>query len=270
MRILAEAAGLYYEWHGPEGGEPLILSAGLGGSAGYWTPNCAALAAKYRVLLYDHRGTGRSDRALPSRVTVEDFADDVVALMDALDLPKAHLVGHAAGGVAGLALALKAPERLRSLVVVNGWARPDAHFARCFDARLALLRNTGVEAYLRAQPLFLYPPTWNSEHAATLDEEASVQLEHFQGAENLEKRVAALRDFDIEARLGDIEVPVLGYAAKDDALVPYTLTAEMVLKAPGMEPVFVDWGGHACNVTEPRHFEESVLNFLANHPIVQE
>ena len=59
------AAGLWYEWHGPEAGEVLILSPGLGGSATYWQPNLAAFAERYRVLLYDHRGTGRSDRALP-------------------------------------------------------------------------------------------------------------------------------------------------------------------------------------------------------------
>lgn len=266
---MAEAAGLYYEWHGPEDGEPLILSPGLGGSAGYWTPNRPAFGHKYRVLLYDHRGTGRSDRALPERVRADDLADDILALMDALQVPKAHLVGHAAGAVAGLALALKAPDRLRSLVSVNGWARPDPHFARAFDARLALLRDSGVDAYLRAQPLFLYPATWNSEHDTTLEEEIALQREHFQGADNLLKRVAALRAFDIEDRLGDIDLPVLGYAAKDDTLVPYTLTAEMVLKVPGMEPTFVEWGGHACNVTDRDRFDEAILNFLAQHPFVE-
>lgn len=60
---MAEAAGLYYEEHGS--GPPLILSAGLGGSGNYWLPNLPALAERYRVILYDHRGTGRSDRALP-------------------------------------------------------------------------------------------------------------------------------------------------------------------------------------------------------------
>jgi aminoacrylate hydrolase len=108
---LAEAAGLYYELHGAPDAPPLILSSGLGGSAHYWKPNIAALAEHFHVIAYDHRGTGRSDRALPNVVAVDDFADDILSIMDALDTKRAHLIGHAAGGVAALALALKARER---------------------------------------------------------------------------------------------------------------------------------------------------------------
>jgi aminoacrylate hydrolase len=80
----------------------VILSSGLGGSANYWKPNLAALAEDLsRDRLRPSRGPGGSDRALPDTVTVEDFADDILALMDALGIEKVHIVGHAAGGVAG-------------------------------------------------------------------------------------------------------------------------------------------------------------------------
>ena len=62
---MPELAGLFYEEHGPPDGPPLLLSPGLGGSGAYWAPNLAALAERHREILYDHRGTGRSDRALP-------------------------------------------------------------------------------------------------------------------------------------------------------------------------------------------------------------
>ncbi|WP_112921528.1 alpha/beta fold hydrolase, partial [Escherichia coli] len=107
---------------------PLLLSSGLGGSASYWAPNIAALAERYHVIAYDHRGTGRSDRALPETVSVEDFAADMLTLLDTLGVARATIVGHAAGGVAALALALLAPERIDKFVVVNGWASPDPHF----------------------------------------------------------------------------------------------------------------------------------------------
>ena len=261
---MPHAAGLWYEWHGRKDGEVLILSAGLGGSAHYWQPNLAAFAERYRVLLYDHRGTGRSDRALPGRVTVEDMAEDVAALMDTLCLPRAHFVGHAAGGLIGLALAIARPPLVTKLVVVNGWARLDPYTARCFDVRLALLRDSGPELYVRAQPIFLYPPEWISVHSQRLDEEAEAQLAHFPDAATIEKRVAALRAFDLEP--GKIENPVLVLATADDALVPAHAARDLAEALPSATFMLQPRGGHASNVTEPEDFHERVLPWLAGEP----
>jgi aminoacrylate hydrolase len=261
---MPETMGLYWESHGPEGGTPILLSAGLGGSGSYWLPNIPALTgAGYRVILYDHRGTGRSDRTLPDVVTVDDMADDMVAVLDGAGLPRAHVIGHAAGGVAGLALALRAPDRIDRLVVVNGWARPDPHFARCFDARLAILRGAGAEAYLKAQPIFLFPATWISENHARLEEETAHHLAHFPGAATMEKRIAALRAFDIGDRLRDIAVPLLTLAARDDMLVPYTASF-FSDRVPGAAGALMDWGGHACNITDPDRFHLLLLDFLGS------
>ncbi len=258
-------AGLHWEEHGR--GEPLILSAGLGGSGGYWAPNLAALSARYRVILYDHRGTGRSDRTLPGTVTVADMADDIVTLMDGLGIARAHLIGHAAGAVAGLALALAAPARIGALVAVNGWARPDPHFARCFDARLAILHAAGAEAYLRAQPIFLFPARWISEHDAALDAETAHQLAAFPGVATTAKRIAALRAFDIADRLGDIAAPVLVLAAEDDMLVPALASESLADGLRDATLATMPWGGHAVNVTDPRGFEAIVLAYLSRHPL---
>jgi aminoacrylate hydrolase len=256
-----EAAGLYYEVHGPHDAPPLILSSGLGGSADYWKPNLRALASHFRTIVYDHRGTGRSDRTLPDTVTVEDLANDITALLDALGIERAHVLGHAAGGVAGLALALRSPQRVRKLVVVNGWASPDPHFLRCFAARLALLRNSGPEAYLRAQPIFLYPAAWISEYHAALEAELPHQLAAFPGRETMEKRIAALAAFDVSDKLEDFAVPLLALAAKDDMLVPYT-ASEAFEPAPYASTAWMSWGGHGCNVTDPGTFNLLVLDFL--------
>ncbi|HEX8222573.1 MAG TPA: pyrimidine utilization protein D [Allosphingosinicella sp.] len=256
--------GLHFEEHGPADGPPVILSAGLGGSGAYWRPNLAALAARHRIILYDHRGTGRSDRALPSGLQVEDMTDDVVLLMDGLGLERAHFVGHAAGALIGLMLAWRSPERIASLVAVNAWTRLDPHFARCFEARLALLRDTGPRAYLRAQPIFLYPATWSSEHRNALDAEVEDQLAHFQGSDNLEKRVAALQAFYLDDRLAAIRTPILAVAAKDDLLVPWTCTPAYADRIDTATVRLMDWGGHACNVTDPEAFNALVLDFLGS------
>jgi aminoacrylate hydrolase len=254
--------GIHFEEHGPAAAPPVILSAGLGGAGSYWQANLPALTGQFRVILYDHRGTGRSDRALPANPTVDDMASDVLALMDGLGLEGTHFIGHAAGGLVGLALAVRAPQRLLSLVTVNAWTRLDPHFARCFEARLALLRDTGPRAYLRAQPIFIYPATWSSEHRNELDVELDDQLAHFQGAENLEKRVAALQAFYLDDRLEEIRTPLLAIAAKEDVLVPWTCTPAFADRIPSATTRLMDWGGHACNVTDPETFDRLILEFL--------
>ena len=255
-------AGLYWEEHGPADAAPVILSPGLGGSAAYWTPNLAELASNHRVILYDHRGTGRSDRALAFNVTVEDMADDVLALMDVLGLDSITLVGHAAGGAIGLALALRAPERLDRLVVVNGWSKADPHFLRCFETRLALLRDSGVRAFLHAQPIFLYPARWISQNNARLATEEMQQLEHFQGVANVESRIAALAAFDVDDRLGEIRTPTLLIAAEDDMLVPASCSERLAEGLPDATLAAMT-GGHACNVTEPIYFNHILREWLA-------
>jgi aminoacrylate hydrolase len=259
---MPEAAGLYYEEHGSPDAPPLILSSGLGGSASYWVPNRSSLAVDFRVITYDHRGTGRSDRLLPQTVSVDDFADDILALMDALALPKAHIVGHAAGGVAGLALALKAADRFDKLIVVNGWARPDPHFLRCFEARLNLLRHCGIEAFLRAQPIFLYPANWISVHSEEIDAELPHQIASFPGIEIMEKRTSALAAFDVSGRLGNLTNRVLVIAAEDDMLVPNVSGWALSRELGGAQFELMPIGGHACNVTNPTPFKHLVRKFL--------
>jgi aminoacrylate hydrolase len=259
---MPHAAGLYYEWHGPEDGEVLILSPGLGGSAGYWQPNLATFAERYRVLLYDHRGTGRSDRALPADLSVDAMADDVIALMDGLGLASAGLIGHAAGGVIGLSIAARFPDRLDRLVIVNGWAAPDPHFARCMETRLALLRGSGVRAFVRAQPIFLYPARWISQNSASLDAEEPGQIEHFQGEANVAARIAALAAFDLGALPGPVAAPTLLIAAEDDMLVPDSCSERLAEALPNASLEFM-LGGHACNVTEPAIFDKIVCAWLA-------
>ncbi|HTU09789.1 MAG TPA: pyrimidine utilization protein D [Allosphingosinicella sp.] len=260
---MPETSGLYWEEHGLPEGPPVILSPGLGGAAAYWAPNLAALAARHRVILYDHRGTGRSDRALSADLDVDDMADDVLALMDGLGLDRASLIGHAAGGVIGLSIALRQPRRLDSLVVVNGFARADPHFLRCMETRLALLAHSGVVAFVRAQPLFLYPARWISDHWARLEAEEAGHIAHFQGAANVEARIRALASFDISDRLGEIETPVLLIAAEDDMLVP-DLGSERLEQGLPHARLERMRGGHACNVTEADEFNRHMLEFLGD------
>src|SRR5579862_5953300 len=97
------------------GAATVLLSAGLGGAAGYWTPQLAALRERYRVVAYDQAGTGRNKRELPDDHSIAAMADEALAVFDATGTDRAHFVGHALGGLVGLELAIRHPARLRSL-----------------------------------------------------------------------------------------------------------------------------------------------------------
>ena len=260
--------GLYYEVHdGPRGAASVILSAGLGGSGAFFAPQMETLTARFRVVLYDHRGTGRSDRALPSPYAVDHMAQDLAAIIDALGGGAVHLVGHAAGGLAGLQLASDRPERVRSLVVINGWSRPDPHIARCFRTRISLLKDSGPEAYVHAQPLFLYPADWISVNAARLAEEEVHHLAGFQGRDNMLARINALLAFDIDDRLGEIACPVLVSASADDMLVPSVCSHRLAERLPNALLDLAPWGGHAFTATAPDAFNATLVAFLTGEPL---
>jgi aminoacrylate hydrolase len=256
--------GLYHEIHrGPEGAQAVILSAGLGGSGNFWAPQMQALTARFDVILYDHRGTGRSARDLTDPHDVGCLADDIVGLMDVLELGSAHVVGHAAGGLAGLSMALRYPDRIEKLAVVNGWSRPDPHVARCFEARVHLLKDSGAEAYVRAQPIFLYPANWISLNTARIEADEAHMISAFPARDAMLARIQALLDFDIDDRLGEIACPVLVSAAADDMLVPVLCSERLAAGLPNATLDVVPWGGHAFTVTAPDAFNATLSAFLA-------
>lgn len=260
--------GLYYEVHdGPSGAQTVILSAGLGGSGVFWVPQMAALTARFRVVLYDHRGTGRSVRTLTEPHSVEAMAEDIVTVLDAVGARCAHVVGHAAGGLAGLSLALRHPDRINRLVVVNGWSRPDPHIARCFATRLSLLDDSGPAAYVHAQPLFLYPPDWISSSHARLAAEEPHHIAGFPAPEVMRTRIQALLAFDIDDRLGEIAAPVLVSASADDMLVPPLCSRRLADGLPNAVLVVAPWGGHAFTATAADAFNASLIAFLSGEPL---
>lgn len=243
--------------------QTVLFSAGLGGLGDYWKPQFDALGSRYRLIVYDHRGTGANAGDLPEPYSIADMAGDVLAILDDAGVDQAHLVGHALGGLVGLDLALRAPARLSSLTLVNAWPRVDSHTRRCFAARLALLDHAGPEAYVRAQPIFLYPAAWLSQHAARVEQADVHAIAHFQGAENVRARIGALLAFDAAERLTDIRVPTLVMAARDDVLVPFTCSQALAAGIEGARLELDSEGGHAHSVTAPESFTRTLMRFLA-------
>lgn len=252
-------AEIYYEEHGS--GEPLLLVSGLGGTAAYWKPNLPALAAKYRVIVHDHRGAGSSTHSR-IRYSVEQMTDDVLRLMDHLKIGRAHVVGHSTGGAIGQILAIRNPERLKKLVLFATWTKADKFFRQLFAARRALLTQVGKEAYVRGGTLFLYPPYWIKANEAMLEEREKLSIAAFAPPEVVASRIDAIVAFDRSAELSRIKAPTLVLCAKDDFITPAYFSEELAQKIPGAKLVLLPQGGHCASETALEAFNDALLEFL--------
>lgn len=248
---------------GPADGPCVVVSAGLGGLAAFWKPQIAALeAAGFRVLAFDQRGTGANREALPEPYSIARMADDVAEAMDAAGVARAHILGHALGGLVALDFARTRPDRALSIIPVNAWAKADRHSEHCFDLRLRVLETQGPEGYVRWQPLFLHTAPYLSAHAEHVAEEVQRGIAGFQGEATLRARIAALRAFDIRDALPGIHVPALVAASRDDLLVPHTASEALAAALSRAELWLTDFGGHAFTVERPGPFNERLLGFL--------
>ncbi|MCX8135115.1 MAG: pyrimidine utilization protein D [Roseococcus sp.] len=248
---------------GREGGEAVLLSAGLGGLAGFWAPQLPALEPHFRVIHADHRGTGANRAPLPEGYSIAHMARDALEVLDAAGVARAHVLGHALGGLVALELARLAPERVGRLVLVNAWAKADPHTLRCFDIRLGILAAQGPAAYVAAQPLFLHSAEYASRNHERILAEIAHGTAHFQGEDTLTKRIAALRAFDATKDLARIAAPTLVAAAKDDLLVPWTASQRLAEGLPNARLWLTDHGAHAFTVERPEPFNTALAGFLA-------
>ncbi|MDP5252760.1 MULTISPECIES: pyrimidine utilization protein D [unclassified Vibrio] len=239
----------------------VVLSSGLGGSHLYWQPQVASLQKNFNVVVYDHLGTGRSKASLPDDYHIKDMAKDVLELIDDVNQGPVHFIGHAIGGLIGLEAAAMAPEKLASLVLVNAWDKTDAHTKRCFEIRKSILVNTGLEMYLKAQPLFLYPAQWMKEHRAELDQELAHLLKADIDTDNLKKRIKAAEQYDGRDKLSAIKTPTAVIVSLDDLLVPFSCSAQLFEQLDNAQLFEMNHGGHACNLTRAKQFNALLDDF---------
>jgi aminoacrylate hydrolase len=253
---------LYYERHGA--GFPVLFVSGLGGVGSFWREQLASFGKRFEAVVYDHRGAGQSDHSRIS-YTIERLAEDVVRLMDALGISRAHVVGHSTGGAIAQVLALDYPERLASIVIAASWTKADAYFRRLFALRKEILQRLGPATYLQASTLLLYPAFWVARNNEKLRQFEAQSLATFPPPDVVMSRIDAVLAFDRTEDLARIRTPALIVAAQDDVITPAYFSEELARLVPGAEVKFFAQGGHCFTQVMAREFNQAVLPFLEAH-----
>jgi aminoacrylate hydrolase len=264
MPKIAIADGeIHYEESGS--GEPLLLVAGLSGVGRYWTPQVSEFSRHYRVITYDQRGTGASDKR-QQRYSVDGMAADLVALMDALGIERARLVGQSTGGAIGQTLAIEHPDRVERMVIFSTWTHCDAWHRRLFEARKGMFREVGAELHAQFHPLWLYPPEYVNAHDAELDEERRKAVAGAPPTDTSIARIDAIMGFDRRNDLHRIRTPTLVLCARDDYITPAYHAEYLGRAIPTATVTILPGGGHALSKTLPETFNRITLEYLAARP----
>jgi aminoacrylate hydrolase len=261
-RITIGDCSLYYERHGI--GFPVLFISGLGGFASFWQDQVAAFGKRFETITFDHRGIGQSD---PARMgyTVERMAADVVSLLDALRIKRAHIIGHSTGGAIAQVLAIEHPSRLVSMVLSATWTKADAYFRRLFTLRKEVLLHLGPSSYLQSATLYWYPSWWVARNNERLRQLEAQNLAAFAPVDIVASRIDAMLAFDRTGELGRIKTPTLVIGAEDDIVTPAYFSEELARLIPAAEIKIFPRGGHFLTHVRTREFNNAVLPFLASH-----
>jgi aminoacrylate hydrolase len=245
-------------------GPPLLLLPGLGGRASFWQSIVTTLRARFRVIALDHRGCGASSRCR-IQYSVEQMAADALAVLDALGIARADLVGHSTGGAIVQFLGAHHPERCGRLVISSSWAGPDAYIRDSFALRLAVLRGLGLAKYEELVDLMLYPPAWYAKNRIEVAARRR-QAEDSVDTGILERRIEAIVNYDGRGFLSRVDRPSLVIGVRDDAVIPAFLSHAVHEAIRGSRLKILDTGGHAAPRIESGAFLAALTPFLGTSP----
>ena len=254
-----DGGDIHYEERGS--GPPLaMLLPQSGGPVGVG-PFIDRLAARFRVVRYDQRGTGRSAPApAPEGMSMAGRAGELEGLLDALGIDRALLFCHSTGCGIGLAFAASRPDRVAGLALANPWSHGDAHLTAMQRLRVAAARALDPYRYAWFNASLLFPPDYRRMHAGAFERLARNAPP--QDAEGIEARLEAILAFDARPLAPGLSCPALVATAADDQLMPPWFGAELAALILGAIHLALDGGGHMLPETRADALAGAVLDFL--------
>jgi 3-oxoadipate enol-lactonase len=252
---------VHYQALGRSGAPAVLMIQGLGADKHGWDMQRFVLATRYRVIALDNRGAGRSDKPF-GHYSLEQMADDVVSVLDDLGIDSAHVVGASMGGAIAQLVALRHPQRVRSLTLactacrhhpwrrelLTGWATKATEQGMGTMTAEAARWVIGPRSFRRVFPAF----GW-------LGPLALGRPAHAFAAQ---VRAILATDETMADRLADITVPVLVMVGNQDILTPRGDSEELAERLPNAELVVISGAAHGFMVEHASTFNRVLLEFL--------
>jgi 3-oxoadipate enol-lactonase len=241
---------------GPSGAPTVVLSNSLGSTPAMWDPQFPALAERFRVVRYDHRGHGRSP-VPDGPYDLDDLGADVLALLDRLELERVHWCGLSLGGMVGMWMAINTPERIDRLVLCCTSARlgPPEMWAD----RAATVRAHGVDAIADAGI-----ERWLSPGFIAREPDTAVRIRAMLAgtpAEGYAACCGVIERMDLLDRLGEITAPTLVVAAAQDPATPPEHGERIAASIPGARIEVIEDAAHLAAVEQ----SDAITELIAGH-----
>lgn len=261
--VNANGIKMYYEERGS--GKPLLMIMGITASCDVWEKHVVVWEKEYRCILFDNRGVGATDKP-EGPYTTAQMADDSAALLDALGIEEAAVVGVSMGGAIALQLAIRHQKVVKSMVLMCPWARCDrkgeAVFRHMMHAK-AHLRPRQFANFV--QLLIFHKSTWDDDaefHGLIEGQHEAAMAQNPQPLQGLEGQALACISHDVLEILSKIHAPCLVVGGKEDIFIPEWMVREVAEGISGSDLHLYDDAGHAFHWEKIEDFNPRVLNWL--------
>ncbi len=256
---LPDGLRLYYETLGK--GEPLLLIAGRNNDHHIWDMVVSDFTRRYQVIVYDACGTGQSDKPKEPPYSTPGFARDAIALLDYLEIKRAHIYGISMGGRVGQWVGIDYPERVGALILACSTVG-DAHGVKRSPEVEALLAGGGslkvLDTFFSRLWLFTHPQFFASMRESQ---------RHPMPAYAEELHTHASESHDAWDRLPEIKAPTLVLHGSEDVITPAANAKILADRIPGAELHLIKGGRHIFFLEYRREVNKLVLDFLKRHPL---
>jgi 3-oxoadipate enol-lactonase len=258
MQVKSNGIAINCRVEGPEAAPWLIWSNSLATNLDAWEGQAREFRSTFHVLRYDQRGHGATE-APAGRYSFEILIADVLGLMDALGISKAHFAGLSMGGATALGLAEQHPDRLDKVIVCDSGCQSTPASAQQWEERIAIAQTQGMDALVEPTLTRWFPPDVIKANPPYLDQVRSMiqstPVEGFIGC------AAALADHNYADAVGTVRRPILFLVGEKDGVTPAAMR-KLHQALPGSQYVELAGAGHISNLDQPDAFNRAVGDFL--------